>query len=160
MKPISFPRAYPIAEVRAVRLCEPPSIPVADTPEKVFGLWNLLVATAPWFDPEKEQLVVFGFNTRFRCLFVNLVAVGSINEVHVTAAGVFRPVVAGGAHHCIVAHNHPSGNPSPSEGDVRVTRELCRAGNVLKTELTDHLIIGSTEHHPTGFVSLRELGYF
>jgi DNA repair protein RadC len=50
-------------------------------------------------------------------------------------------------------HNHPSGNPNPSEADIKVTLDLVRAGQLLKIEVLDHVIIG--DHH----VSLRDLGY-
>lgn len=54
----------------------------------------------------------------------------------------------------ILAHNHPSMDPSPSEADIRVTRDLARAGQLLKIEILDHVIVGST------FTSLRSLGHF
>ena len=58
-------------------------------------------------------------------------------------------------------HNHPSGDPTPSEADIKVTRDLIRAGQLLKIEVLDHVIMGQ----PSGdgqkdYVSLRELGYF
>jgi DNA repair protein RadC len=52
-------------------------------------------------------------------------------------------------------HNHPSGEPEPSEADIKVTRELIRAGQLLKIEVLDHVIVGTGRH-----CSLRELGYF
>jgi DNA repair protein RadC len=52
-------------------------------------------------------------------------------------------------------HNHPSGDSNPSEADIRVTRDLIRAGQVLKIEVLDHVIVGRENHR-----SLRELGYF
>jgi DNA repair protein RadC len=52
-------------------------------------------------------------------------------------------------------HNHPSGEPTPSEADIKVTRDLIRAGQLLKIEVLDHVIIGNPKH-----TSLRELGYF
>ena len=55
----------------------------------------------------------------------------------------------------ILAHKHPSGDANPSEADIRVTRELIRAGQLLKIEVLDHLIIGHPDHS-----SLRSLGYF
>jgi DNA repair protein RadC len=58
-------------------------------------------------------------------------------------------------------HNHPSGDPTPSDADVKVTRDLIRAGQLLKIEVLDHVIIGEiTPDRPRGHVSLRELGYF
>jgi len=55
----------------------------------------------------------------------------------------------------IIMHNHPSGYPTPSEGNIKVTRDLIRAGQILKIEILDHMIIGEAKH-----VSLRALGYF
>ena len=55
----------------------------------------------------------------------------------------------------VLMHNHPSGDPTPSEADIRVTRDLIRAGQLLKIEVLDHVIIGNPKH-----ASLRELGYF
>ena len=52
-------------------------------------------------------------------------------------------------------HNHPSGEPQPSEADIKVTRDLIRAGQLLKIEVLDHVIMGNPNHS-----SLRELGYF
>ncbi|MBI5568791.1 MAG: hypothetical protein HY914_02500, partial [Desulfomonile tiedjei] len=64
-------------------------------------------------------------------------------------------------HALILAHNHPSGDPTPSEADVKVTRDLIRAGQLLKIEVLDHVIVGrATESRPKDFVSMRELGYF
>ncbi len=61
----------------------------------------------------------------------------------------------------ILAHNHPSGDPTPSEGDIKVTRDLIRAGQLIKIEVLDHVIIGQPSPERTrDFVSLRELGYW
>ena len=58
-------------------------------------------------------------------------------------------------------HNHPSGEATPSEADIKVTRDLIRAGQLLKIDVLDHIILGrATEEKPRYFVSLRELGYF
>jgi DNA repair protein RadC len=61
----------------------------------------------------------------------------------------------------MVVHNHPSGDPTPSEADIRVTRDLIRAGQLLKIDVLDHIILGrrSTDRSQD-YVSLRELGYF
>ncbi len=55
----------------------------------------------------------------------------------------------------IIAHNHPSGDPTPSEADIRITRDLIRAGQLLKIEVLDHIVTGNPSHS-----SLRSLGYF
>ena len=72
-----------------------------------------------------------------------------------------RSAIAANAAAVVLAHNHPSGDPTPSEADIKVTRDLIRAGQLLKIEVLDHVIIGrATPERPKDYVSLRELGYF
>ena len=66
----------------------------------------------------------------------------------------FRTAIVAAAHSIILVHNHPSGDAAPSDADIRVTRELARAGQILKIEVLDHLIMGSAGKYS----SLRELG--
>ena len=74
---------------------------------------------------------------------------------------VFKSAISSNAAAIVLAHNHPSGDPTPSEADVKVTRDLIRAGQLLKIEVLDHVIIGrATSDRPKDYVSLRELGYF
>ena len=70
-------------------------------------------------------------------------------------ASAFRLAVITCAPALVLMHNHPSGEPVPSEADIKITRDLIRAGQLLKIEVLDHVIIGNPNH-----VSLRELGYF
>jgi len=61
----------------------------------------------------------------------------------------------------VLVHNHPSGDPTPSEADIKVTRDLIRAGQLLKIDVLDHIIIGRrTAERQKDHASLRELGYF
>ena len=74
---------------------------------------------------------------------------------------VFQHAIRHRAAALVLAHNHPSGDPMPSESDIRLTRELFRAGQILKIELLDHGILGRPgKGSPPYFVSLREQGYF
>jgi DNA repair protein RadC len=68
---------------------------------------------------------------------------------------VFRLAVMSSASAVVLMHNHPSGDPTPSEADIKVTRDLIRAGQLLKIEVLDHVIMGNSKH-----CSLKELGYF
>ena len=140
-------------KVVCVRECVAPLHPL-DTPQQGADYWHSNIPSAPWFDPCKEALVVLVLNTRRRILGHNLVALGGLDSVPAAAREVFRPVIAMAGHACVVVHNHPSGNSSPSDADIKVTRDLIRAGQLLNIELLDHLIIGETT------TSLRELGYF
>ena len=139
-------------KVMRVRECIT-SADLVDTPDRAFEYWKANVATAPWFDPAKEAFVVLILNTRRRILGHNLVALGGLDSVAVHPREVFRPVIVAAGSAIILAHNHPSLDPSPSEADIRVTRDLVRAGQLLKIDILDHVIIGST------FTSLRSLGY-
>ena len=74
---------------------------------------------------------------------------------------VFKSAIAANAAALVLAHNHPSGDPTPSEADIKVTRDLIRAGQLLKIEVIDHIIIGrATAERAKDYASLRELGYF
>lgn len=84
---------------------------------------------------------------------------GTLDTLLVHPREVFRAAIAAGAAAIVVVHNHPSGDPTPSEQDIKVTRDLMRAGQLLKIELVDHIILGRrTEERPRDFISLREMG--
>ena len=102
---------------------------------------------------EQEHFRVVFLDTRNQVLGIETIYIGSLNASHIRVAEVFRDAIKRNCAAIIVAHNHPSGDPSPSPEDVSVTRELASAGNLLDIELLDHLIIGQQR-----FVSLRERG--
>jgi DNA repair protein RadC len=102
---------------------------------------------------EQEHFQVLYLDTRNRLLGSETVYIGSLNASHIRVAEVFRDAIKRNCAAIIVAHNHPSGDPSPSPEDVEVTRQLIEAGSLLNIELLDHLIIGQQR-----FVSLRERG--
>lgn len=102
---------------------------------------------------EREHFVVVSLDTRNRVLASETLYVGSLNATHIRVAEVFQEPIRRNAAAIIVAHNHPSGDPSPSPEDVNVTRQIREAGEILSIELLDHLVIGNQR-----FVSLRERG--
>jgi len=102
---------------------------------------------------EQEHFRVLYLDTRNRLLGIETVYVGSLNASHIRVSEVFREAVKRNCAAIIVAHNHPSGDPTPSSEDVEVTRRLAAAGSLLDIEVLDHLIIGQQR-----FVSLRERG--
>jgi DNA repair protein RadC len=100
-------------------------------------------------------------NTRRRLIRVETISQGTLDTILVHPREVFKSAIAANAAAVVLAHNHPSGDPTPSEADIKVTRDLIRAGQLLKIEVLDHVIIGrATQERPRDFVSLRELGYF
>ena len=106
-------------------------------------------------DLAQEQLRVVLLDTKNHVLGTQLVYQGGINATAIRLADCFREAVARGAAAVIFAHNHPSGDPTPSPEDIRLTREAGRAGELLGIELLDHVVIARQGH-----VSLRERGLY
>jgi len=162
-KPPTSPLRYQPPEIRLIKLndCPPRDCPLLDTPEKIAELWRESVPQSSWFQIDKELFVLFCLNTRRKLIGYNLVSVGTLDTILVHPREVFRAAIIAGAGAIVVAHNHPSGDSTPSEADVKVTRDLVRAGQLLKIDLLDHIIIGDRGAYPEkGYTSLRELGYF
>ena len=76
------------------------------------------------------------------------------------AREVFKAAIVANAQAIVLGHNHPSGDPAPSESDIKMTRDLIRAGQLLRIEVLDDVVVGHPQHQPNGYSSLRELGYF
>lgn len=110
---------------------------------------------------EVETLQVVLLNTRRRLIRIDVVSHGTLDTILVHAREVFRRAIVANASALILVHNHPSGDPMPSEADIRITRDLIRAGQLLKIEVLDHIILGhASAERPKDYSSLRELGYF
>ena len=103
---------------------------------------------------DQEHLRVILLNTRNEVLSTHEIYVGNVNSSVVRPAEVFRPAVRSNAPSLIVVHNHPSGNPAPSDDDIAITKDLVEAGKLLGMEVLDHLIIGSGQR----YVSMNESG--
>ena len=130
--------------------------PVLDNPEAVAGLLrdqNRLM--------EVETFQILLLNTRRRLIRVEKVSQGTLDTILVHPREVFKSAIAARAAALVLVHNHPSGDPAPSEADIKVTRDLIRAGQIIKIEVVDHVILGrATVDRPKDYSSLRELGYF
>ncbi len=103
---------------------------------------------------EQETMRVMLLDTRNRVLSIQTVYQGSLNTTMVRVAELFREAIRGNCAAIIVAHNHPSGDPSPSPEDVAITKDVVTAGKLLSIDVLDHLIIGGQGK----FVSLKERG--
>jgi len=93
----------------------------------------------------QEELHVMLLDTKHRLMRTVVVNRGNVNSAMVRAAEVFREPIKDSATCVIVAHNHPSGDPTPSPEDVEITRHLVDAGKLLDIEVIDHLIIGKQD---------------
>lgn len=102
----------------------------------------------------QEHFVVLGLNTKNEIIFRETVFIGSLNASIVHPRETFKHLIRRSCASAIVAHNHPSGQTSPSQEDITVTKRLADTGKMVGIEILDHLIIG----HET-YVSLKEKGY-
>ena len=92
-------------------------------------------------DRDKEHFWAICFNSRNNIVRIDLIGLGTVNAGLVHPRETFRPAVASSAVSIIVAHNHPSGDTEPSEADLKITKRLKEAGNILGIDLLDSLII-------------------
>ena len=131
--------------------------PVLDTPDAVASLMREETRLR-----NAEVFQVLLLNTRRRLVGEPIkISDGTLDTILVHPREVFRPAIAASAAALVLVHNHPSGDPTPSEADIKVTRDLIRAGQLLKIEVLDHVILGrATQERPKDYVSLRELGYW
>lgn len=102
---------------------------------------------------DQEELWVAALDTKNRILKVDKVYRGSVNSAQIRVGEVFKEALRLNAAAIIVAHNHPSSEPTPSPEDILVTRQIVEAGKLLDCDCLDHLIVGGNR-----FVSLRERG--
>lgn len=153
------PKEY---KVVALRDCPTPrEAQVCDSPSLAADYWRLHLPTHPYFNPDVECFVVLLLNTRRRVKGHHMVATGTLDTLLVHTRESFRCAIVAAASAVLFMHNHPSGDPTPSEADIKVTRDLIRAGQLLKIDVLDHVIMG----HPLAgqtkdYMSLRELGHF
>lgn len=149
------PREYKVVALRECPL--PADMMECTTPEHAHTYWSMHVPKDPRFNPDVECFVVLALNTRRKIRGHYLVSTGILDTILVHPREVFKPAIVLSAAAVVLLHNHPSGEPSPSESDIKVTRDLIRAGQILKIEVLDHVIVGRGLQP---WVSLRALGYF
>jgi DNA repair protein RadC len=153
-KAIALKGAFTLAQrmAREIRV----ESPVLDKPELIADMLREEARVN-----QVETFYVLLLNTRRRLIRIEKISHGTLDTILIHPREVFKAAIGASASAIIVAHNHPSGDPSPSEADIRATRDLIRAGQVLKIDVLDHVIIGTrSDTRPKDFVSLRDLGYF
>jgi DNA repair protein RadC len=123
-----------------------------DSPESVYRA----CADLKLFNQEVLRVILL--NARQRMITVIDVTKGGLNESLAYPRDIFRPVIAHSAYSFILVHNHPSGDPSPSEADLRLTRRLNEAARILQIQMLDHVIIGEPMDGRQGYFSFKEAG--
>jgi DNA repair protein RadC len=153
-KAVALKAAFTLARRMAAQIHDEPAL--LDHPERVA---DLLREENRMYDVEHFQVILL--NTRRKLIRVEHVSQGTLDTLLVHPREVFRSAILAGAAAVILVHNHPSGDPTPSQADIHVTRDIVRAGQLLRIEVLDHVILGRrTAERPRDYVSLRELGHF
>lgn len=124
-----------------------------DSPEAVYHLMAHQMTTL-----RREALQVILLNTRHRLMRVETVSLGSVNESIADPREVFREAIIHGAFAVILVHNHPSGDPSPSEMDRTMTKRMAQVAELLRIRLLDHIIIGQASPGSRPYFSFKEAG--
>lgn len=156
IKPVKFPSQPQEWKIVSLRECPTPeNIQLCEEPDQAADYWKLHIPTHPYFNPECECCVVLILNARHKIKGHYFVSVGTMDTILVHPREVFRLAIIASASAIVLMHNHPSGESTPSDADIKTTRELIRAGQLLKIEVLDHVVIGNNN-----YTSLRKLGHF
>ena len=120
---------------------------------------NSVYSVARWLQEEigydtQENLVVLCLDVKSNLLCYSTVHKGTVNRALVNPRDIFQRAILSNACHIIIAHNHPSNNPKPSEADTNLTQKIQECGDLLGITLLDHVIVGQNT-----YFSYREDGY-
>ncbi|MDD5472977.1 MAG: DNA repair protein RadC [Candidatus Methanoperedens sp.] len=105
-------------------------------------------------EQKKEMFIELCLDTKNQVIKEDTISIGSLNANVVHPREVFRMALAESAAHIIVAHNHPSGDPTPSREDIEITKKLVETGSIMGIDVLDHVIIGDGRHF-----SMKEAGH-
>ncbi len=124
-----------------------------EQPEDVYRLMAPSLHTRP-----RESLFVILVNTRLRVTGIHEISKGTVNETVAHPRDIFQPVILNDSYGFLLVHNHPSGDPAPSQADRSLTRRVAAAADTMQVRFLDHIIIGhpSPQHEP--WFSFRESG--
>ena len=104
----------------------------------------------------QETFHVLSLNAKNGVINREMITVGIVDASLIHPREVFRLAILENAAGIVIIHNHPSGAPTPSAEDVRITRQLIEAGKILSMPVHDHVIIGTDSNSAKGFLSMRE----
>ncbi len=125
------------------------------SPKSVWEVTRELLASEDEVDRDKEHFWVFHLDVRNRIKLIELVSLGTLNSSLVHPREVFTRAVGERSAQIIIAHNHPSGEPTPSDEDLALTKRLKKAGELLGIELIDHLVVTGD-----GYTSMKKEALF
>jgi DNA repair protein RadC len=124
-----------------------------DSPDRVFQLLGLEMRRL-----SKESLRVILLDTRYQLMRVEEISRGTVNESIAHPRDIFEPVLTAVAYAFVLVHNHPSGDPAPSEADRRLTTRLADGARLLQIQMLDHVILGSADNGRSPWFSFKQAG--
>ncbi len=124
-----------------------------DSPERIFQLLGTEMRCL-----SKESLRVVLLDTRYQLMRIQEISRGTVNESIAHPRDIFEPVVTSVAFAFVLVHNHPSGDPAPSEADRRLTVRLAEGARLLQVQLLDHVILGSPDNGRSPWFSFKQAG--
>jgi len=128
--------------------------PLLDTPERVFDAFG-----KEFMALRQESLRVLLLDAKLRLIRSEEIMRGSVSECMAHPREIFRHAIIQSAYAVVVVHNHPSGDPAPSAADIRITRSLREAAQLLQINLIDHIILGSPDGGRVPYYSFKEAGH-
>jgi DNA repair protein RadC len=133
---------------------QPLSCPPISRPEDVLPLLSDISSS------DRENFVAIHLGSRNNPLSIEVVSIGSLSAAIVHPREVMKGAILSSSAAILLAHNHPSGDPSPSKDDIQLTRRLVKAGEILGIEVLDHIIVspGDPTKKAPPFRSLKEAG--
>lgn len=149
-KAVELAAVFEVGKRLARRL---PARAKVDTPEKVFELLGPDLMTR-----DREVLNVLLVDSKIQLLRNEQVSIGTLTESLAHPREILRPALVHGAYGFVLVHNHPSGDPTPSEADKRLTHRIGQAAELMQVRLIDHVIIGSSESARLPYFSFAEHG--
>jgi DNA repair protein RadC len=125
-------------------VCQSPYTPLHN--KVLLSTEDILKSIAHFRDKKQEYLVCLSLDSSQRLLARRVVTIGTLSSALIHPREVFAGPLTDRAASIIVAHNHPSGDPSPSDADIRVTQQLVAAAQILGLSLEDHIILTARDH--------------
>lgn len=125
-----------------VKVAEAPPVEVTGNPSDFARYWREVIAPSPFIHSDKENMVVVALNRRLNVIGWHLVSIGDVCGAYCGPREVMRPLILCAASSFILMHNHPTGDPSPSTPDKRVTKNMKEVAKIMRIDFTDHIIIG------------------
>lgn len=131
---------------------------ILDSPEATYAFWKNVVEPKPDFEADKEMIVAILLDGKLRPRAYHQVAVGTLNECTAHPREIFRPAIVAAAYAFVLAHNHPSGDVTPSPADRSITQHLREGAAILQIQFLDHVIVGRYDVFQPPFFSFRDAG--